>query len=87
MHEGQAREEMQTGIDAKNLKKNPILILIFENIEKELLDFIRNSDPSDSKGREEAYYQLNAIQAVQLKLQSLINDGKVADRFLQGMRK
>tara|TARA_B100001094_G_scaffold142049_2_gene137669 strand:- start:4826 stop:5089 length:264 start_codon:yes stop_codon:yes gene_type:complete len=87
MHEGQAREDIQTGIDAKSLKENPLFKNIFENIEKELLDLIRNSIPSDTKGREEAYYQLNAIREVQLKIQSCIDDGKVADRFMQGIRK
>ena len=41
MHEGQAREDIQTGIDAKNLKNNPVFKIIFENIEKELLDLTK----------------------------------------------
>tara|TARA_B100000902_G_C26585420_1_gene563237 strand:- start:119 stop:382 length:264 start_codon:yes stop_codon:yes gene_type:complete len=87
MHEGQARQDIQTGIDATNLKNNPVFKIIFENIEKELLDLIRNSNPSEVKEREEAYYQINAMKSVQSKIQSIIDDGKVADRYLQGIRK
>lgn len=87
MHEGQARQDIQTGIDAKNLKNNPVFKIIFENIEKELLDLIRNSIPSDTKEREEAYFQINALKLLQSKIQSIVDDGKVADRYLQGIRK
>jgi predicted phosphoribosyltransferase len=87
MNEGQAREDLQTGIEAKNLKENPVFKIIFENIEKELLDIIRNSNPSEVKEREEAYFQINALKSVQSKIQSIIDDGKVADRYLQELRK
>ncbi len=83
MNEGQARQDIQKGVDAKNLKENPVFKNIFENIEKDILDYIRNSNPSSAKEREEAYFQLYALKQVQSKIQSFIDDGKVADRFMQ----
>tara|TARA_X000001382_G_scaffold129839_2_gene122887 strand:+ start:1690 stop:1953 length:264 start_codon:yes stop_codon:yes gene_type:complete len=83
VNEGQARQDIQKGVDAKNLKENPVFKNIFENIEKDILDYIRNSNPSSAKEREEAYFQLYALKQVQSKIQSFIDDGKVADRFMQ----
>ncbi len=87
MNEGQARQDIQTGVNAKNLKENPVFKTLFEKIEKDLLDEIKNSNPSDTKEREEAYFQINAIKMIQSKIQSLIDDGKVADRFMQEIQK
>ena len=85
MKEGIARENIQKAIEAKDLLKNPVLVNAFESIKEELLKFIENSTPDQSQEREEAYHQLHALKTVNLKINKVIDDGKIAEKVLEGM--
>ena len=74
---------IKRGRRAETVLKDELLAEAFEAIKKDQLGIIQSSQMADAAKRESAYYMMKAIEALQIKLNSLFQDGKFEERKIK----
>jgi len=82
MDEGKLREQEHRGIRAKALLENDLLLGAFESIETALLDAWRNSNASETDGREDAWRSIQLLKNLRECLDRHVITGKDAGKEL-----
>jgi hypothetical protein len=79
-------KDASRGIRAKSLLENELLTEAFQALEDSYIAFWRATRPEDELGREKAYIAINVIGKVRQHLQTVVNDGKLAQAELNKLR-
>lgn len=83
MEDYQISRDMQRGEQARQLLENPLLCEAFSTIEKEIFKVWQETKTADSHLREEAWMNQRAMNLLKMKLESWINNGKIAGAELE----
>jgi len=68
-------DKVARGNRAKEMLKDDIFNEAFDHIRENLLGMFENSDAQDSKGRERAWLQMNALKEVHRYFQIIADEG------------
>ena len=78
MSEDKRRSEMERGVRAEVLMRDPLIQEAFETLEKEFVSAWRQTAITDSVARENLYQLLQALEAFKGHFVRLIEDGHIA---------
>lgn len=81
------QDRIGTGLDAEGVITSPAFALAFEQIETELTEAWKRSPQRDADGRERIHLALNLLLKVRTKLESMVQDGKLAQSRLEELNK
>ena len=68
---------------AKELLEHPLLIEAVDKIRVECVSEWRKTQPHDAAGREFAWHQMKALDAVMTELRRVVFDGEIAARRIR----
>lgn len=74
---------IKRGRRAETVLKDELLTEALESIKKDQLNIIQATRPEDSAKREAAYYMINAVEHLKIKLNSFYQDGKFEERKIK----
>jgi hypothetical protein len=77
-----SRRASARGQRARAILEDELVAEAFAVLERRAQETWAHSLPADSEGRERAYRELRALQALRAELEAWIRDGKVAERAL-----
>ena len=86
MNEGKAREKIDRGAKAEKLLRNELLQEAFDYLESEFTGAWKQSAVEDSQARERLYLLCQNLSAVKNYLKSAVEDGKLAQSALEGLK-
>lgn len=75
-------EEVQRGLDAERLLREPLLVEAFEKLEKEYTRAWQTSPARDAEGREKLFLTLKCLQKSRAHLTSVLETGVMAKATL-----
>jgi hypothetical protein len=77
------RAQAERGRQAEELVNNPLLREAFDNVRRVIETGWQNTSSEDRQARENAYYLLRSLQALEGNLKAIIVNGANAKRLLQ----
>ena len=80
-------DRIGTGLDADGVLTSPAFALAFEQVETELVQAWKMSSVRSEADRERIYLALHQLLKVRTKLESMIQDGNLAQRRLEELNK
>jgi hypothetical protein len=81
------QDRIGTGLDAESVLTSGAFSLAFEQIETELTEAWKRSPQRDADGRERIHLSLCLLLKVRTKLESMIQDGSLAQSRLEELNK
>jgi len=73
-------EEVQRGLDAERLLREPLLVEAFEKLEKEYTRAWQTSPARDAEGREKLFQMQKCLSSVQLHLKTVMQNGQFVQK-------
>ena len=80
-------DRVGTGLDADGVLTSAAFALAFEQIETELTEAWKRSPARDQDGREKIHLALNLLLKVRTKLESMVQDGNLAQKRLEELNR
>ena len=80
-------DRIGTGLDADGVLTSGAFALAFEQIESELIEAWKRSPQRDVDAREKIHLALNLLLKVRTKLESMVQDGNLAQSRLAELNK
>lgn len=84
--EGKLRQDSQRGTRAATILGDPLLAEIFATIHNEYVAAWFGSETRDAEGRERLWQAVKIVERVQVHLQKIANDGKLARAELDDLQ-
>lgn len=72
----------QRGLNARHLMENELLVEAFATVRAELMAAWEGSPAADEKGREKLWLMLKLLNKIPGHLETVMNDGKIAEADL-----
>ena len=86
MNEGKAREAINRASKAEALLRNELLQEGFDYLETQFIEAWRNSEVTDNESRERLYQLLKNLEALKGYVNTVIEDGKMANAQLEQVK-
>lgn len=83
MNENKIRQRQDRAAKAEALLRNELLIEAFEYLDEQFIEAWRSSGVEDKEAREHIFHLSQALGAVKGYLQSVVEDGKLAQVSLE----
>ena len=83
MNEGKLREESERKAKAEALLRDPLIIEVFETLEKEFVTAWKQSAIADQGARETISQRLQALEAFKGHFAKVLEDGRLAEERLK----
>jgi len=76
------RRQAERGARAKAIVEDPLVKEVFDNLEREIIQRWKDTEPSNALLRERYHAVITALGAIRANLEHMIRDGRMADTIL-----
>ena len=87
MNEGKIRQRQDRAAKAEALLRNELFVEAFEYLDEQFIEAWKTSGVDDSEAREKLFHLMQALGAVKVYFQSVVEDGKLAKVQLDEFRR